>query len=401
LTYWAWTSGGDININNLGTATVLGPADGTDPVGIDLGGVARITAEIRQPSAAEAVESAPVGVQIVADTEVDLSVMQPYDFCSTLLYDSEDVGITGRGLFALECRADTPNNTVAEIRPGTNFAREGVIYELTVFGNWEDRNAPVDDIQRFRNPITHCIRPPAEDLEQAVLGIATGNPRVWHIIPTVRYGDVVCAEIEHLGAISYFLPLSEETPSTNLAFGRVIIDPHPLACAESPTWDVSVINTGFDWAVSSGNQPAGRVVVENVHVRTGVVTNFAEYHIDPYQIGPGMTWRFVSEGFPVDVFIGEEHFLRFTVNWDQQVQETNYDDNVFETYYVLQNSKQCLPCSAFDDEDDDEEIPDRCRDCDTFATCDIDAPLRCWQDWVDDDICPEEGLEDKIEAGDS
>lgn len=399
LTYWAWTSGSVIDINNLGNATVLGPADGTDPVNIDMGGVARITAEVRQPSASEAIDSAPVGVQLVADGEADLSVMEPYEYCSTLLYDTEDVNVTGRGLFSLECRADTPTDTVSEIRPGTNYSRAGVVYEISAYGEWEDRNAGEDDIQRFRNPITHCIRPSSEHIEQAVMGVSTGVPRVWHILPTVRYGDLICAEIEHLGAISYFLPLPESTATTNLAFGRIIISPHPLECAIEPTWDVSVVNNGYDWPVSDGNQPAGKVVVENIHVRTGIVTNYREYHIDPEKIGPGMTWRFVSEGFPVDVYIGEEHILRFTINYDQQVQEVNMEDNIFETHYVLQNSDECRPCSYYDDEDDDSEIPDRCRDCDSWGQCVLEAPVRCWQDWVDDDICPEKGLDQKLEAG--
>jgi len=395
LTYWAWTPGDRFDITTLESASILGPADGTDPVDIDMNGVARITAEVRQPTIVERVESAPVGQQIVADTEVDMSVMQQYEFCSPLYYDREDVQVTGRGLFVINCRADAGIATIGTIKPDVKFSQAGNLFALSVGGQFGPPNDPDAQPNELRNPVTHCIRPQADHLEQAVIGLAKGSPRIWHILPTVRYGDMICAEITHVGEISYFIPLPDDIASTNFAIGRVIVDPHPLSCNIPPTINVTVINNGFEWAESSGRQPAGKVVVENVHIRTGAVTNIAEFHIDPLKVGPGMTWEFQSELFPVDVYIGEEHKLRFTVNFDQQVEEVNFVDNVFETYYVLQQSDVCRPCEEFEDEDDvEDDVPERCRDCDTWGVCNGDAPVRCWREWVDDDTCEDPGFFD-------
>jgi hypothetical protein len=59
---------------------------------------------------------------------------------------------------------------------------------------------------RLDYEVTHCIRPAAEDLNTALIGLAYGAPRQWRILPTERFGDLVCAEVRHGGNLSVFLP---------------------------------------------------------------------------------------------------------------------------------------------------------------------------------------------------
>jgi hypothetical protein len=42
--------------------------------------------------------------------------------------------------------------------------------------------------------------------DRAIVGIATGSPRSFKILPTMRVGNLVCAEIDHSGGISYLVP---------------------------------------------------------------------------------------------------------------------------------------------------------------------------------------------------
>ena len=42
LTYWAWNAGTRFNVNDLASAQILGPADGSAPVNINMNGKARI-----------------------------------------------------------------------------------------------------------------------------------------------------------------------------------------------------------------------------------------------------------------------------------------------------------------------------------------------------------------------
>jgi hypothetical protein len=79
------------------------------------------------------------------------------------------------------------------------YQQQGILYDFYVFG------VPTG-IDPLPYPITHCIRPPAADLNTAVIGVATGAPRQWVILPTVRFGDLVCAEVKNVGFLSYFVP---------------------------------------------------------------------------------------------------------------------------------------------------------------------------------------------------
>lgn len=210
LTYWGWTPGGRFDLTKLSSATVLGPANGTAPVNLDMKGIARITAEITggvsvTPGAPTAIIPTFVGTpsfvstQIPGASDTRLSVLQVYPpACDTLFWDTEDVGITFRGTISVRCTAIwvgyAPSNPLG-------FIRRQLYYDLTFY----DQNGnPLNDT--LQAPVTHCIKPSAEDLNSAVVGLAKGSPRQWEILPTLRIGDLVCAEISQSGGVSYFVP---------------------------------------------------------------------------------------------------------------------------------------------------------------------------------------------------
>lgn len=332
LTYWAWQPGGVLDLNNLGGAGVLGPANGTAPVNIDMKGIARITAEVSAQVVSDGQSSIPLGQQIVADTVPDLSVLKNYEYCGPVLYDSADLEDTGQGLFTLDCRAeDVPPPAVEHTLPNRNFERRGYLYELTPYGG-HTQNEKYNDWLKV--PVTHCIKPQPGDLEQAVIGVAYGVPRIWHIQPTVRYGELVCTEITNTGLLSYFVPFTNtvNTSSGNLVWSRVPdITPHPLECGQAPTWTITFLNAG-NQAVSQ----AGRIVVQDVLVRTNEVIKATEYYLIPQEIKPGQTVSFTAPGFKVDAFVGELHRLVFILDQANEVAESNEYDNSISTEYILQ-----------------------------------------------------------------
>jgi hypothetical protein len=201
LTYWAWTSGTRFDVANLSSAQVLGPADGTAPVGLDLGGIARISAEITPAGGAPVTTSGtpaatPSIVQGTGST-ANLNIMVPYATCETLFFDGEDELITFGDTINLHCR---------EIWPGyappapAGYAQRQLLYDLSIW----TRFAEVTGFLPFE--VTHCIEPFPDDLPNAVIGLAYGAPRTWHILPTLRFENLVCAEVTHPGNLSYFVP---------------------------------------------------------------------------------------------------------------------------------------------------------------------------------------------------
>jgi len=199
LTYWAWTSGTRFDVANLSSAQVLGPADGTAPVNLNLNGIARITAEISPAGAA--VNGTPVAapsvVQATGSSDANLNLMISYSTCETLFFDSEDLLITFHDSVDLHC---------VELWPGfapptpAGYVQRQLLYDLSI---WTDHGI-VTDFMPFE--ITHCIEPSPDDLPKAVIGLAYGAPREWHILPTLRFGTLVCAEVTHPGNLSYFIP---------------------------------------------------------------------------------------------------------------------------------------------------------------------------------------------------
>jgi hypothetical protein len=54
--------------------------------------------------------------------------------------------------------------------------------------------------------VSHCIQANAEDIDRAVIGLAYGSPRVFEILPTLRVGNMICAEVWRSGGLSYLVP---------------------------------------------------------------------------------------------------------------------------------------------------------------------------------------------------
>lgn len=209
LTYWAWTPGGRFNVNDLSSAQIFGPADGSAPVNIDLNGKARITAEISSVGGSSAVPldpNAPVSLgsgairQLPGGSDVNLSIMQPFSSneCDTLYRDIDDLSITYRGSITVECK-----RLWAGYAPSSplGYVRRQILYEITIFN---DQGYVVTDW--LPQKVTHCIEPNPEDANVAVVGHAYGAPQTWEIRPTLRYGNLVCAEIGRSGLLSYFIP---------------------------------------------------------------------------------------------------------------------------------------------------------------------------------------------------
>ncbi len=350
LTYWAWTSGGTFDVNALASAEVLGPSDGSEPVGIDMGGVARISAELRPALPNEIAFSAPIGQQIVAEQAQDTNIMEPYTFCGTLLFDPQDIIISSAFSFTTRCDVASEIEAPVEVvNPSGNILdlqRAGVLYKLEGFISEDERVEGANNV--LPTPVTHCMRIRPGDLEIAVIGEARGIPERWHILPTVRFNDLVCAEVTTASYLSYFLPRNEGSPpNVNLALGWSIVDPHPLKCARPALVYIPVINTGQEWF--STHSGFVKLIVEDIHVRTGTVTAAIEHQIATSRLGPGNLITIEKGPIYVDTFVGELHRLQVRIDFDDQILETNEFDNIWFTDYIL-------------------ELPDGRRTCPTKPT---------------------------------
>lgn len=337
LTYWAWAPGGTFDINNLASAPVLGPSDGTEPVNINLDGIARITAEVQTSTntTLSPDQTAPIGTQLVAEANSDLSPLREYEFCGSLFYDRDDIRITASDGFDLHCRVGYEPLSPAGLIPNTNFERHGFFFDISAFGAYQrDPN----NAEKLIVPVTHCLRPAPQDLERAVIGIAYGSPREWRILPSVRFGELVCAEVTHIGNIAYFVPRrgDETVLNTNLVFSKQpIINPQPFLCGAPSKITIDIINNGN---VSTGTQT--KVVIQDFHVRTGQVTTFVEFNIPP--IAPGETIR-VERELTVNTFINELHRTVIILDGASQISELNENDNINVSEYILQPNKATCP----------------------------------------------------------
>jgi hypothetical protein len=204
LTYWAWTPGARFDVNSLANAQILGPSDGSAPVNIDLEGKARITAEISSLSPnTEATFDPDAPIQQISGGNTDLSPLQVYfePGCDTLFWDTEDVGLTFDGGIALHCRRAWPGYSPPN---PMGYERRQILYEVYIFD--DNGNVQADWLGM---KVTHCIKANPADIDQAVVGLAYGSPQVWEIQPTVRFDNLVCAEIGRGGYLSYFVPAGQ------------------------------------------------------------------------------------------------------------------------------------------------------------------------------------------------
>jgi hypothetical protein len=156
-----------------------------------MGGIARITLGVTGGTGPAAV------TQTVAGGAADLSVLSSYPQCQALLWDTADERVSLGDEVNLHCREVTtqfaPSNPLG-------YVRRGALYDILIY----KANGVVP--QRLSAAVTHCIRPAPEDLATAVIGVTVGAPRTWLLLPTQRFGDLVCAEVFRVGNISYFVP---------------------------------------------------------------------------------------------------------------------------------------------------------------------------------------------------
>lgn len=203
LTYWAWTPGGSFDLDNLSSAQVLGPGDGSAPVNIDMGGKARITAEI---TSANPLLGTPVFLSnFPTDGRPDSPIgeLAEYPDCDGLFFDAADRAIAYDYSVGLECR----EVEVWQAPPTPN--------------GWERRGSEVYDMSMFTDEgeikpgvlpffITHCIIPSQEERENALIGVAYGAPRAWRLLPTQRFNEYLCAEVPAGGNLAYFIPAGND-----------------------------------------------------------------------------------------------------------------------------------------------------------------------------------------------
>jgi hypothetical protein len=212
LTYWAWTPGTTFDLNRLSSAQVLGPANGTTPVGLNMGGIARITAEISNapggptagPGTPTVIAGTPIpgrATQIASTGSEPMNVMRFFPpACDTLAWDTEDIGISYNGSISVRCTAIW--NGYAPPAPA-GYQRLQLYYDVTFYDVDGDPISTKLDV-----PVTHCMKPNPADVNGAIIGIASGVPRTWEILPTLRVGELVCAEIYKSGGLSYLVPVA-------------------------------------------------------------------------------------------------------------------------------------------------------------------------------------------------
>lgn len=333
LTYWAWTAGGTFDVTSLANAAVLGPGDGTDPVAIAMNGVARINAELRAPELEETVASIPLGQQLSVNVAQDTSIMRDYSNCAGLLFDPEDIEISASGDFSLDCAVQSEINTPYQLQQPQgqtlDMQRGGLLYKVSADIPLQLSTAGA--VSTLPLPVTHCIRISTDDLETAVLAEARGIPESWHVLPSVRFGDMICAEVTVANYISYFTPRTDESPpNVNLVLGQVLVYPHPLTCGLRASVQIPVANTGL----SSFDVPV-TIRVQDIHIASNTVTAQRELRVDASQFEPGD--REVIELGPifVDTYVNELHRIQVQVDANAELSELNELDNSWFTEYIL------------------------------------------------------------------
>lgn len=339
LTYWAWSPESTFDLASLSSAAVLGPGDGSEPVGIAMDGIARITAEMRTAQYDEISEALPVGEQFVAEVGQDTSIMQVYENCDLVLYDPEDISISAALSFPLDCRIapEFEAPTVLANPPDQllDMERAGNLYKVETFLREDQRVWGRPSQLPVR--VTHCMRIAPGDLERAVIGEVRETEQWgerWHILPSVRFNDILCAEVSVANYLSYFLPRTAESPpNVNLTLGWTRVNPHPLECGLEARLSIPIVNTGQSWFETDSGDIT--IVIEDFHVATSIPTTKLEMPVNTDHFGPGV--RRVVEAGPIYVesFVSELHRLEVRIDARDEIAETNELDNLWSTEYVL------------------------------------------------------------------
>ena len=395
LTYWAWTAGGTFDLTSLSNAAVLGPGDGSEPVSIAMDGIARITAELRTAQYEEISAVVPLGRQVTPNVGQDTSIMQAYENCASLLYDPDDINISADSSFTLECSVESEFNAPSYLAQPQNqqleLLRLGTLYKLSAQIPPEQHAA--GSVSTLPVRVTHCMRISAGDLERAVIGEVRARvqpapePEKWHILPSVRFNDLVCAEVTVANYIAYFVPETVDSPqNVNLVQGWTRVNPHPLYCGVATSVIVPIVNTGQDWFDTDDSQIT--ILIQDIHVSSTIVTEERRIDIATSQLGPGARQAYEIGPINVDAYINELHRLQITVDQDNEVDEINELDNSWFTEYVLSlppGRDECGPPSLewslkgckfrFDEryEGDDEDLIEALRDLEDAATSSSNA----------------------------
>ena len=339
LTYWAWTPGGSFDLASLASAEVLGPGDGSEPVSIEMGGIARINAVARSPEYEEIAAAYPLTEQVDAVDGQDLSGLRSYEACHALLHDPADRDHTLALTFPLYCReAEAFEAPYMIANPPDQILeadRVGPLYKLSTLLR-EDQLTPGRTSQ-LPGRVTHCFRVAPEYLERAVIGEVreseTAGER-WYMLPSVRINDVVCAEVSVAHYLSYFIARTvESAPNINLVVGYPQVVPHPLTCGVGAMVYVPVVNTGTNWFRTRSGHVS--VAVEDFHVITGVSVTKYVLQVNTDQFGPGVRRVLELGPIPVANFANELHRLEVRLDDGNLVPEVNEVDNIWFTEYVL------------------------------------------------------------------
>lgn len=342
LTYWAWTAGGTFDLSALSSAGVLGPGDGSEPVNIAMEGIARITAELRAAETQEVAAGVPLGRQIYTDVAQDTSIMRRYDNCSELLYDPADIEISAGSAFSVDCVVQGEFHAPAALAQPQGqelfMQRKGSLFKLSAQIPPDLRKGGA--VSTLPVPVTHCMRVPAGDLERAVIGEVRAQfqpkpePEKWVILPSVRFNDLVCAEVTVANYIAYFVPETAESPqNVNLVLGWTQVHPHPLYCGIDASVQAPVVNTGQDWF----NTEDGHITltIQDIHVSSTIVVAERRHEIVNSLLGPGARQFFELGPINVDSYINDLHRLQVFVDHGDEVDEINEADNIWVTEYVL------------------------------------------------------------------
>ena len=345
LTWWAWKEAGTFDVVSLANADVLGPANGSEPVGIDMGGVARITAEITPvdfiPEPGDlTIANFPIGVQLVNDQPADLSSLRNYTYCGDAIsYDSADLGSAGNA-FTIECRADVfqsaagtfinINDTPSDI---TTFERVGYLYDLKAYGDYQVEGGPF--ATELRVPVTHCMRPEQIHLETAVIGLRFAQPGNWKILPTVRFGDLICAEVEHEGLITYFIPRNgtEATINADIDFGGPLRITGNTYCNAPVELTFAIHNEGFVTI------PATTVTIRDVHPRSGLVEGSVSLPLGPILPDETVEYYYLYR-LPTTNF-NDLHRIEIIVDPLNIVAELNEGNNTISLEYIMETAAAC------------------------------------------------------------
>ena len=343
LTYWAWTPGGPFDLSSPARAVVLGPGNGSEPVNIQMDGIARIGIELREATGLELARLAPLGQQVADETIVDATNFNDHHNCPGFLWDPASSPLR------LTCVMGSPVETPVVIQDAPDgfidVQREGTLYKLVA-----------ENYGVLPEPVMHCIRVPEEHLETAVIGEARDVPERWYILPSVRYGDLVCADISFANYVSYFLPRDEgAVQNVNLVVGWSKIEPHPAICGLPLNITAAVVNTGREEFFTDNDNI--QISVENIHLASGFLHPVRDIIVPAWHFKPGdrrgvpVLFQNENELIRDELTVGDRYRLQIRVDSADQVEETNEADNIWFTEYLLQPLHSTYPC--FDRNPDD------------------------------------------------